>query len=386
MIVVIADDISGAAEIAGIGLRFDLHAEMSTVVNRNTDADLLVIATDTRSMNEADAIAEIKRITSEVVLLHPAMVFKKIDSVLRGHVVAELTAQLEILGYEKAFVVAANPSLGRTIRDGTYFYNDQPIHKSSFSIDPEFPIRTSDVLKMPGINTSSVLVKKNTDELPGHGIIVGEVTDTSDLKRWADRVDKSTLPAGSSGFFSAMIDTLHVKENKREEIEIEVPRQTALFVCGSTFSKSRSAVQEIKLRGGPVSYMPEAVIASGDNDDEHYQIWCNEIVSFIHSKGKAIISIDPETIKDKPVSAAMLREKTAIVVDRVCKQENIHELFIEGGSTAAAIIRQLGFETFIPVKELAPGVVRMLVKEREDLFITIKPGSYQWPGAVWDFN
>ena len=384
MIVVIADDISGAAELAGIGLRYGLTVEMSTVVDRDADAELLVIATDTRSMNEEDAITEIKKVTSEVMLLHPGIVFKKIDSVLRGHVVAELSAQLKILGYEKALVIAANPSLGRTIRNGTYFYNDQPIHKSSFSVDPEFPIKSSNVLKMLRVNNTSVQVKKNTDELPVHGIIIGEVGDNNDLKIWAKRIEKNILPAGGSGFFSAILDTRY-EESKTEE-EIEDERQTALFVCGSTFNKSRDAIKAIKHRGGPVSYMPETILTSGDNDDENYQIWSNEIVSFIHVKGKAIVSVDPESVKGPGVSAPMLREKTAIVVDRIFKQETIHELFIEGGSTAAAIIRQLGFETFIPVKELAPGVVRMRVKEREDLFITIKPGSYQWPGTVWDFS
>ena len=357
---------------------------MSTVVNQDADAELLVIATDTRSMKEKDAIAEIKKITNEVLLLHPDLVFKKIDSVLRGHVVAELTAQLKILGYEKALVVAANPSLGRTIHEGTYFYNDKPIHKSSFSIDPEFPIKSSDVSKMLRVNNASVAVKKNGEGLPSNGIIIGEVADNNDLKLWAKRIEKNILPAGASGFFSAILDALYVKGNK-EETWVEEKGQTALFVCGSTFNKSRDAIQEIKHREGPVSYMPEAVLSSGDNDDENYQVWSNEIVSFIHSKGKAIVSIDPESIKGIDVSAALLREKTAIVVDRVFKQETIHELFIEGGSTAAAIIRQLGFETFIPVKELAPGVVRMRVKDREDVFITIKPGSYQWPEAVWDF-
>jgi uncharacterized protein YgbK (DUF1537 family) len=384
MIIVIADDISGAAELAGIGLRYGITVEMSTVVDKGSAAELLVIATDTRSINEEDAIAEMEKITSDILQLQPDFIFKKIDSVLRGHVVAELTAHLKILGYERALVVAANPSLGRTISDGTYFYNDLPIHKSSFSNDPEFPIKSSDVFKMLRVNNASVQVRKNGDELPVKGIIVGEVADNNDLKLWAKRIEKNILPAGASGFFSAILDMKYVKENKIEE-EIEEQGQTALFVCGTTFNKSRDAIKKIKEREGPVSYMPEAILAFADNDDENYQLWSNEIVSFIHSKGKAIISVDPEGVKGIPVSAAMLRQKTAIVVDRIFKQENVHELFIEGGSTAAAIVRQLGLETFIPVNELAPGVVRMHVKER-DMFITIKPGSYQWPGVVWDFE
>ena len=385
MIVVIADDFSGAAELSGIGLRYSLDVEMSTVVNKDSNARLLVIATDTRSMKKKAAIAEIKRITSEVLLLDPELIYKKIDSVLRGHVVAELTAQLDILNYEMALVVPANPSLGRTIRDGTYFYNNRPIHQSSFSIDPEFPVKHSGILKMLGVIDGAVLVINPHNKFSEHRIIVGEVTDNDDLKLWAKRIDKKILPAGSSGFFSAILDSINTEQSNREEARIREPGQTTLFVCGSTFNKSRDAILEIKHRGGPVSYMPENILQSDENDDENYQLWSNEIAAFIHSKGKAIVAIDPVSVEGLSVSAAMLREKTAIVVDRIFKQEDIHELFIEGGSTAAAIIKKLEFKTFIPVEELALGVVRMQVKEREGLFITVKPGSYDWPGAVWNF-
>jgi hypothetical protein len=37
------------------------------------------------------------------------------------------------------------------------------------------------------------------------------------------------------------------------------------------------------------------------------------------------------------------------------------------------------------VQELSPGVVRMKVKERKGIFITVKPGSYAWPEGTWNF-
>lgn len=383
MIVVIADDVTGAAELAGIGLRYGLKVEMSTAVNE-TDTELLVMATDTRSMKEVDAIAEIKKVTNEVMLLKPELIFKKIDSVLRGHVIAELKEQLKMVGLNKALVVAANPLLGRTIRDGKYFYNDDPIHLSSFSNDPEFAIKNSDVFKMLRTDDKTVQLKKITDDISQDGIFIGEVKSGEDLQFWASRYEKNILPAGGAGFFSAILETLGIKKGEEKKV-LPGEAQTTLFVCGSTFNKSREAIKEIKRKEGPVSYMPEAVIRSGENDDEIYQVWSSEIVSIIQVNGKAIISIDPESINKIDISAVMLREKTAIVVKKVFEQETVHELFIEGGSTAAAIIRELGFETFMPVEELAPGVVRMRVKERDDLHITVKPGSYQWPADVWDF-
>ena len=68
--IVIADDITGAAEIAGIA--FARGAEVRLICGRDNatySTDITtVIATDTRSMGEAEAAAETKRIVSHSLL------------------------------------------------------------------------------------------------------------------------------------------------------------------------------------------------------------------------------------------------------------------------------------------------------------------------------
>jgi uncharacterized protein YgbK (DUF1537 family) len=75
----------------------------------------------------------------------------------------------------------------------------------------------------------------------------------------------------------------------------------------------------------------------------------------------------------------LLTEEMAEAVYQVFSKCVLRELFIEGGATAYAIIRRLGFSRFFPTEELAPGVIRMRVDGTDDLHITIKPGSYEWP-------
>ena len=55
------------------------------------------------------------------------------------------------------------------------------------------------------------------------------------------------------------------------------------------------------------------------------------------------------------------------------------EIFIEGGSTAAAILEELNIKNLAPINELERGVVRMIAN---DLFITVKPGSYELPQQI----
>ena len=165
MIIVIADDLTGAAEIAGIGHSYGLSTALLIDVADNLPvSDLIVIATDTRSMTEQDAVNETHRICQAIKLGLPKLtearyaamtplkraqamakqddilhLFKKTDSALRGHVHLELRALIEESRYEQVMYMPANPSMGRTIRGGRYFVNGLPIDQTDFSRDPEFP-------------------------------------------------------------------------------------------------------------------------------------------------------------------------------------------------------------------------------------------------------
>ena len=393
MIAVIADDLTGAAELGGIGLRYGLTVEISTRVGLSTAAELLVIAADTRSMQEEEAVAEMERITRKLSLLQPEWIYKKTDSVLRGHVVPELKAQLKVLGLERAVLIPANPALGRTILNGHYFLNGLPVNQTAFSEDPEFAVTSSDLQDMLHSREAPVQIRKVGEALPERGIVVGEAQQNGDLEGWAALTGKRTLAAGASGFFSAILGRM-----KFPVTEVVRPAKPgahpygcpALFVSGSTFDRSRETIRKIKAAGGPVSYMP-AVTGSLEGEEEGpYREWCEEILTFLAGKGKAIIAIEEgaaivlegDVPGDPTRSARLLRTHMAKLVRRVLQEASIKELVIEGGATAYAILELAGLRTFFPVEELAQGVVRMQAGEAPSLFVTVKPGSYDWPESI----
>lgn len=383
MIVVIADDFTGAAEIAGIGLRYGLAVELTTAVDPSANPQLLIVATDTRSMKEHEAIEELKFISNEVTLLKPDLFFKKIDSVLRGHVIEEIKVHMNVMAKQRAVIIAANPALGRSIVKGTYYYNDEPIHQSNFSQDPEFPVKSSDVLEMLRPGDSSPHVKALRHSLPEKGIIVGEVAEAGDFEHWASRLDESDIIAGSAPFFSAILKYKKIagKAVVSPPSNFELP---LLLVSGTRFNKSAESIKQLKIKGGPVSYLahPETsdLGVSSDMSDELKRCR-DEILSLINIHDKAIIAIDQTTGQ----GPSILREQTATIVAELYKILHIPELLIEGGSTAAAILRKMQLNRFTPVEELAPGVVRMKALTKKNLHVTVKPGSYDWPDNAWKF-
>ncbi len=380
MIVVIADDLTGAAEIGGIGLRYGLKAEIVTHIPKTSSADLLIISTDTRSMPEKQALEITKAVSEAIRDINPSVIFKKIDSVMRGHIIPELNLHLQILGKSKALLVPANPGFGRKLTGGKYYVNDRLIHETPFMHDPEFPVKGPHPHEMLRVDESDITVLTHGEELPSTGIIVGETATHHELSAWIKKANDDTLLAGGAGLFIALLEDRQLQNaNQNSDEPLQEP---ALFVCGTTHDKSRSKIKQIKTEAGPVSYMPYHIISYAT--ETGFETWADEIVSLLERNKKAIIAIDESMTANSKVTAADLREKKAMVVAVVLQKTLIKELLIEGGSTAAAIINQLNFNRFFPVSEPGAGVIKMNVAN-SDLLLTLKPGSYDWPANTWTF-
>lgn len=386
MIVVIADDFTGAAELGGIGLKYGLTVEVNTEVNVHSTAGLLIIATDTRSLKLEEALAVMEQITRQVALLKPRLVFKKVDSVLRGHIVPELMVHLQVLNRPGAILAPANPALGRTISNGNYNINGQPLHLSGFATDPHFPVKTSSVSEILGQGSMPLFIQQSREPLPPAGIVVAEAETEADLQQWATKVKGNWLLAGGSGFFSALLNNSCGEPGKAVKQPPPEPDASLLMICGTTFFKSVEAVASLKQKGGWVSYMPEAIMRETDPAGHLFDEWCNEIVFFVSNFNKAIIAVEANLAERRAVNPDDIRRKISVVVKKVLEQVNIEELLIEGGSTAFAVLKQINCTEFYPVEETSPGVIRMTMAGRDGQHLTIKPGSYNWPPHLYKTN
>jgi len=74
----------------------------------------------------------------------------------------------------------------------------------------------------------------------------------------------------------------------------------------------------------------------------------------------------------------------ALVAKQLIEDEGIKEIFIEGGSSAASIFEALDITEFEPTDELSRGVIRMKAEGR-DLYISVKPGSYDLPLQIKEY-
>ena len=346
MITVIADDITGAAELAGIAHGHGLSTELQVFASGSHDisasaaTDVLVIATDTRSLGEAEAIRTIRQLaTVPAVSQQAERIFKKVDSALRGHVVAELCALMQATQRQRAIYLPANPSKGRIIREGIYYINEQPIAETAFSYDPEFPATTSSLAE-------------RFPDAAARGIDMPDAVSEVDVRAAVRNAGADTILAGAADLFEALL----------EQQKQSAPRR--LILCGSTQSQPLSA-------DVVTSPMPLSVYeGSGD-----LAVWLADAKGKYRAGGSLALTIPHRHLTGKAV-AVHLRQSMAEVARRLVQWQKPQELVIEGGATAFATLHGLGRSHFSMVGQQAPGVVRM--RAEDGLLVTLKPGSYAW--------
>ena len=386
MIAVVADDFTGAAEVAGLGLMHGLSVELDIEGIWSSQADLLVIATDTRSKMLDEALEELQILSQKVAQQKPDWIYKKIDSVLRGHIIEETQCLVESLGMKGAIIIPANPDLGRVIINGNYYIDDKPLQSTSFSDDPEFRISTSSVTGLLGRNggTPPFKVKKPGEFPCDDSIVVGEASSSKDLEEWARMAGPDWLLAGAAGFFQALL-AHHgmplVNGNHRSGLP-ETAR--TLYLCGSTFQGSRDQVTEAYYGSPHVSYMPEDLFWKRQGFENELQAWIKTVVYRLEQYQKVIIAVR-EPVIPEPDKSNWIKHNFAVLVKEVFKRTRIEELVIEGGSTASAVLNTMGLTRLVPLHQFQQGVIRMRVENIEGLNLTLKPGSYKWPETVWNF-
>ena len=380
--VVIADDFTGAAEIGGIALRYNLGVDIITNFENDLifDRDINIIVTDSRSMNHQMAIEVNKIVSKKIKNIGINNVYKKIDSVFRGYVYDELIEHLNIFNKNKAIVVAGNPAIKRIIIDGKYFIDNKPLNETCFSKDPEFPIKSNIIKDIIGNSHDNFVYTgiKPMEKLPSKGIIIGDVKDIKDFQIWAEKICDDSLPSGSSGFFEYILKSKNYYGNNKIDEQLKSFGDKILLVFGSSFSKNKSFFKNIKDYNFYISDMPIDLYYQR-NIKENFILWNENVIKALKQYKKVAITVSHKENLTSKEKILYIRQCIAKLIASVIKYCDIDDLLIEGGSTAAAIFKEMNISKIFPVYEYEMGTIKMKVNNYNSLMITTKPGSYKWP-------
>ncbi len=368
MIGVVADDITGAAEIAGIGWRLGLDVRLVTAADslRGERCGLVVMASNARSQGPMEAADITWSFARQAKYAGCGRMFMKCDSVLRGHVLASTRMMMTACGSGRAFILPANPSRKRTVQHGVYYIDGVPLNNTLFADDPEYPARSSDVAELLGEGVRTI---EPYQALPTEGIYAGNCATPEEMETQVAKADEDTLLVGAADSFLCFLQAQGFSTAGSPPARKLSLSSGMIVVCGST-ADNTEVFSRVSL---PHCRMPREVF-EGRGDE---QAWIESIRREYTEKGSVMLSVGHPPAGGHD-TALRLRKLMARATSDLLKTRLPGELIVEGGATAFALIEEMGWSSFGVTDEIAPGVVRLSIDGLPGTCLTLKPGSYPW--------
>ena len=379
-IFVLADDLTGAAEIGGVAFQYGLSVRLllEPVENDQYPEDVIIVDSDTRSLSPEQAEMKISAIISRINLQEFGLVFNKVDSILRGPVIAGIRSLLRRYDLNRAFLVPANPSRNRTVRGGKYYVGDRTINHTDFRFDPEYPRLSETVSELIIDNSGVILTGTLTDQDTSGKVVVPDITSEDDMHSFVSGLSgEGVLLAGASDFFR---DILRLRMNLQPG-QLKMPFRKAEFnhfIIGSHAENTKKTIDILTRKNYSVLHLPLSAIDIQADFDE----WISHVKIELGAGRQIVVAGPAKNVEDKlKVKKISTRLIDAAKIFLEKKSDNT-QLFIEGGETASLFFRSMGWLDLQIHQTWDAGGIVLLCTHVSDTFVAIKPGSYSWPDSV----
>lgn len=392
-VIVIADDFTGACDTAlqfvRSGLRAGVWKSLPDLAGDAKDISVLVIDAETR-VEPAQAAAErVADLFRQARRAGPRLIYKKIDSTLRGNVGPELRAALAALGSPLCLFAPAFPAEGRITVGGYHLVGGIPLSRSEVSHDPASPVRRSflpgllneldpsalGLVDLETVASGVEAVSRTMDHLQSEGrsVLVFDATSDDDLRVIADaaaqrmddpmRLSPPPLLCGSAGLAGHLPEAFGL----RGAAPIPQPKPGAgpvLVVAGSPASATRAQVAHLcdrlaaRLHTEPFGALQKSDDAFAEKVAAallpHFKGDCDAVVLTVDAVPDVVSLAEGEA-----VLSALGR-----IVHRILGRTPVSGLILTGGWTAVHIVGELGawgaevcaeVETGVPLCRLGGG-------------------------------
>jgi uncharacterized protein YgbK (DUF1537 family) len=328
-IAVIADDLTSAADGAAPFVARGLNAHIGRGELPCQAAAVVAVDSGSRSATASQASERVARLTAQ--LAGCAVLYKTVDSTLRGHVMAELDACFAASGRTSLVFAPAFPQAGRTTVGGIQLVNGVPVAESSYGQDPVHPARHSALIDLipSGIKDFLLLDAATQEELDAQ---IAAIDDP-----------ESILWLGSPGMAAAL---------------------ARRFVPATSTPKALDCISKDVL-----------VVIGSANPRSHRQ------ADLIRDLGGVTLLRGPGEREGDP--AAVLR-RIAADAARALQDPRFGALIATGGDTMEAILDLLNIREFEILQELDPGfpLAHARLGDGRTLLLAMKAGGFGNDDAV----
>lgn len=379
---IIADDVTGATDVAGYLVRegtptvqfFGVPAS-DAVLPEGTEC--VVIALKTRSV--APGLAVEQSLAAYAWLRDRGVEHTYIkycstfDSTPSGNIGPVIDALAEAAGAGPVVVAPSAPENGRTVYQGKLFVHRQLLEESPLKDHPLNPMRDSDLARLlaPQSSGASGLVDWATvqsgdatvaDALCGFAddgvrFAVADALTNADLDVVAGAVLATGAPlsSGSAGLGAALGRTM--SGGGRAAVPIGFPDGAALVLSGSCSAATRQQVERYRTAHPSFLIDPLALAADPSIVDRAVAF----VAEHLAEAPLVYSSADPERVAEAQEvlgvegAAALLEDALGTIADRA-RAHGVTKFVVAGGETSGAVMAALDIDAVRIGPEVAVGV------------------------------
>jgi len=365
---IVADDLTGAMDSSGYFAGLGFSTVVALDPSFSNDAVVLVITTNSRA--EAPEIAR-EQVRQAMRAMAGRVVYKKIDSTLRGNIGEELQVAVEAMASEKAVVAPAFPAVGRTTVNGILLVNGVPVAETQFASDPISPVKESSIprlleqslqqrvgcISIEEIEAGPEALEKNISQKPENVVVcdVLEQSHLSGIAQAAALAEGRWLLCGSGGLareLHLLITDVSKVEKAQSENKTVGP---ALVVVGTR--NQVAASQLLKARdelGIPILNLDAEKLNTAEILSGSLESILKEADKLLgEGKGLAISSTFSQYV---PALKQSMAGVMAEIVADILASHKFAGLFLSGGDIAVEVCRRLQVSAIRVHGEVEPGV------------------------------
>ncbi|MFB8761452.1 four-carbon acid sugar kinase family protein [Nocardiopsis alba] len=378
-IAIVADDLTGAGDTA---VQF-VHAGHRTELRLTPaggDADVVAITTDSRALPAEEASATVARAVHDLREAGVGLVYKKVDSTLRGPLRAEIDGALSAWTPDAVAVVCpAFPATGRVVQDGILLVDGVEVHRTAVGRDPVTPVTESHVAALLGaehvVLTGDTAAEDAALLRAAGPVVVVDARTDEDLDRVAAAVvalGPDALPVGSAGLATRLARSWPPRTGLAP----------SLVMVTSLHGVAREQVARLADDPGTRLERPEPEDLA---DDLSWRRWSDTVLERFDIEAPRTVIVAPED-RGGSLSPEDVSRRLGALCSDIAERHEISGFVVTGGDGARALTSRLEAHAIRLTGEVAPGIPIGTLSggPRHGLTIVTKAGGFGSPTALLD--
>ncbi len=404
---VIADDFTGATDVASMLVRAGMHTVQVLGVPDGglPEADAVVVALKTRTIPAPDAVEQSLLALKALQAAGARQIYFKycstFDSTAKGNIGPVTDALMAALDTSFTIACPAFPENGRTIFRGYLFVGDELLSESGMRHHPLTPMTDANLVRVLQAQTGRKVGLLRYDALQGDAagriaalqdegaeIAVADALSNSDLLALAEACAELPLVTAGSGVALGLPSAYQRRgwfEPSASAAQLDVVAGPAAIVSGSCSEATNAQVKNWLAAGRPAIALDPIALHHGGQSVE--QLLGAALAAQASAPVLVYATSGPERVKEIQLAlgveaAGTLVESALAAIAAGLVRAGVRRLVVAGGETSGAVVQALGVQQLRIGPAICPGVPwtqARLAQGGDALLLALKSGNFGGP-------